>query len=255
MPEKQEQYISLAPQISLKDIQVSYGAVVALQSVTGTFPSGSLTAIIGPNGSGKSTLVKVLSSFVRPQKGSFSIKCTSETPSRKKSHIAYLPQSSQVDRTFPITVEELVSTGLWVQTKGFDAITPGSRQRIADALHTVGMKGSENRSLDALSGGQFQRILFARLILQDAALILLDEPFTGIDEKTVKDLMALVLEWHKQGRTIIVVMHDLAMVRKHFPYTLLLSRKVVSWGETDTVLTEKDKAHIPVCFHEADSYV
>jgi zinc/manganese transport system ATP-binding protein len=137
-------------------------------------------------------------------------------------------------------VFEFVGTGLWRATGFFGGMGRRERDRIAQALLAVGLNGFENRSIGTLSGGQMQRMLFARVLLQDARLIVLDEPFNAIDAKTSTDLLALVRRWHHEGRTVLAALHDLEMVRSHFPETLLLARGPVAWGLTAEALTPEN---------------
>jgi zinc/manganese transport system ATP-binding protein len=154
--------------------------------------------------------------------------------------IAYLPQSVDIDRSFPISVFDFVGSGLWRSTGPFGGIGKAAREKILAALAAVGLNGFENRSIGTLSGGQMQRMLFARVLLQDSRLIVLDEPFNAIDAKTSADLIALVRRWHGEGRTVLAALHDLEMVRSHFPETLLLARGPVAWGPTADVLTPEN---------------
>ena len=151
--------------------------------------------------------------------------------------IAYLPQTADIDRSFPISVFDFVGTGLWRFTGFFGGMGRRERERIGEALAAVGLSGFENRPIGTLSGGQMQRMLFARVLLQDARLIVLDEPFNAIDASTSADLVSLVERWHAEGRTVLAALHDMEMVRAHFPQTLLLARSLVAWGPTAEVLT------------------
>jgi zinc/manganese transport system ATP-binding protein len=137
-------------------------------------------------------------------------------------------------------VFDFVGTGLWRATGLFGGIGKAERERIAAALAAVGLTGFENRTIGTLSGGQMQRLLFARVMLQDARLIVLDEPFNAIDERTSGDLLALVKRWHAEGRTVVAALHDIDLVRAHFPDTLLLAREPVAWGATAQVLTAEN---------------
>jgi zinc/manganese transport system ATP-binding protein len=156
--------------------------------------------------------------------------------------IAYLPQIPDVERSFPIHVYDFVAMGLWRQTGLFGGIGREERERIHAALATVGLTGFERRPIGNLSGGQMQRVLFARLLLQDARLIVLDEPFNAIDAKTAADLFALIQQWHGEGRTVLAALHDLDFVRDHFPEALLLAREQISWGLARDVLTAENLA-------------
>jgi zinc/manganese transport system ATP-binding protein len=196
--------------------------------LSGAVRRGSLTAVVGQNGSGKSTLMKGIVGVLKPMAGS----CTVANGSR----IAYLPQQSELDRTFPARVVDLVTMGLWPKRGLLGRYSKADRETISRALHSVGLNGFETRALDTLSGGQLQRALFARVLVQDADIILLDEPFNAIDAKTVADLIGVIKRWHGDELTIMVVAHDLDLVRQHFPETLLLARAPIAWGETAMVL-------------------
>ena len=217
--------------IQLHDLTLGYDRHPAVHHLDGRFEVGSLTAIIGPNGAGKSTLLKALAGTLAPLSGSVSM------PSQGV-RIAYLPQSADIDRDFPISVEDLVAMGLWRKTGPFGTISKQDGKAIAHALDSVGLAGFEHRMVGTLSGGQMQRVLFARLMLQDAAIILIDEPFAAIDTKTVQDLMQLVRHWHGEGRTILAVLHDMRLVADFFPDCLMIAREPVAWGKTSDVLTE-----------------
>ena len=154
--------------------------------------------------------------------------------------LAYLPQSADLDRSFPIHVYDLVAMGLWNRAGIFGRIGAGSAREIEHAIAAVGLTGFERRPIGTFSGGQMQRALFARLLLQDADVILLDEPFTAIDARTTADLLGLVRRWHGERRTVVAVLHDIETVRQAFPQTLLLAREAVAWGETAAVLTPEN---------------
>jgi zinc/manganese transport system ATP-binding protein len=154
----------------------------------------------------------------------------------KPNQIAYLPQDHGVDRDFPMTLGELVALGLWGRRGLFGAVTHQDDHRIEAAMDAVGLSGFENRALRSVSGGQLQRALFARVLVQDARLILLDEPFTALDARTTDDLIALVKRWPGEGRSVVMVLHDLDMVRDLCADTLVLAREKVVWGPTDQAL-------------------
>jgi zinc/manganese transport system ATP-binding protein len=217
--------------IILQNVTLGYAETPAVLGVRTTVAEGSLTAIVGPNGAGKSTLLKGLVGTLTPLSGEVSFGTTG------RADIAYLPQQSDVDRSFPITVLDLVAMGLWREIGAFGRLGRSGRRRIAEAISAVGLEGLESRPIGSLSGGQMQRSLFARLLLQDASLVLLDEPFTAIDTRTMADLIDVVQRWHGEGRTVMAVLHDLETVRAHFPETLLLARELVAHGPTPKVLT------------------
>lgn len=219
-----------AAPIRLENVTLGYERRPAVHHLSGVIPAGSLTAVVGPNGAGKSTLLKGIAGAIAPLEGRI------ETGSR----IAWLPQAADVDRSFPLSVFDLVSMGLWRRHGLFGGLGRKDRDAVADAIAAVGMTGFEDRPIGTLSGGQMQRVLFARLLLQDASVILLDEPLTAIDAKTAADLLDLVRRWHAEERTVVAVLHDLDLVRSMFPHTLLIAREAVAWGETSDVLTAEN---------------
>lgn len=210
--------------LTFKDLTLGYSSHPAVHHLNGSIKTGSLTAVVGANGSGKSTLMKGIVGVLKPMAGS----CTIAAGKR----VAYLPQQSELDRSFPARVVDLVSLGLWPKRGLLGRYSREDREAVSEALMAVGLEGFEKRALDTLSGGQLQRALFARVLVQDADLILLDEPFNAVDAKTVGDLIKLIKRWHGENRTVMVVAHDLDLVRAHFPNTLLLARQPVAWGET-----------------------
>jgi zinc/manganese transport system ATP-binding protein len=224
----------VAPQLTFRDLTLGYDRHPAVHHLSGEVAAGALLAVVGPNGAGKSTLFRGLVGILKPLAGAMTLS------GLDIRDIAYLPQIAEIDRSFPIAVFDFVGTGLWHSTGLFGGIGKAGRQKILAALGAVGLNGFENRSIGTLSGGQMQRMLFARVLLQDARLIVLDEPFNAIDAKTTADLLALVKHWHAEGRTVLAALHDLDMVRGHFPDTLLLARGPVAWGPTAQALTAEN---------------
>ena len=216
--------------VKLENVTISYDRHPAVHHVSGEFSAGSLTAIAGPNGAGKSTLLKAIAGLLSPESGNISLASSIDTP------IAYLPQAAEMQRDFPLSVLQMATTGFWDHTGAMGRITRIQKERALEAIDAVGLHGFAHRTLDTLSAGQFQRALFARLLLQDAPLILLDEPFTAIDEATTEKLLEIILRWHSEKRTIICVLHDFAQIKKHFPECLLLARGCVAWGESEKTL-------------------
>jgi len=221
----------MTAQLRFRDLTLGYDRHPAVHHLTGEVAEGSLLAVCGPNGAGKSTLFRGIVGILKPLAGEVGL---GRIAARE---IAYLPQSAEIDRSFPISVFDFVGAGLWQSRGLFGGFGRNENTRIEQALSAVGLTGFENRAIGTLSGGQMQRMLFARLLLQDARVIVLDEPFNAIDAKTASDLMALVLRWHGEKRTVLAALHDLEMVRQHFPETLLLARQAVAWGATAQTLT------------------
>ena len=224
----------MSEQLQFRNLTLGYDRHPAVHHLDGVVQSGSLTAVVGPNGAGKSTLFKGVVGVIKPLAGRI------ERNGVRPQDIAYLPQVAEIDRTFPISVYDMISMGLWRGTGLFGGIGSKDRDTVQSAISAVGLTGFESRPIGTLSGGQMQRMLFARLLLQDARVIVLDEPFNAIDAKTSADLLALVRRWHSEQRTVLAAMHDLEMVKVNFPETLLLAREPVAWGATADVLTPEN---------------
>ncbi|MGF1444811.1 MAG: zinc ABC transporter ATP-binding protein AztA [Pikeienuella sp.] len=207
----------------------------AVRNLRAEIPAGSLTAVVGPNGAGKSTLLKGIVGTLAPLQGRISFGAAGG------GDIAYLPQHSDIDRSFPLSVADLVAMGLWREIGPFRRLRRRHRERVADAIAAVGLTGFETRQIGTLSGGQMQRTLFARLLLQDARLVLLDEPFAAVDSGTLADLLKIIRRWHTEHRTVLAVLHDYDTVRAHFPDTLMLARDLVAHGPTPEVLTSENQ--------------
>ncbi len=222
--------------IAISDLTVAYDGHPAVHHFSGAFERGSLTAIVGPNGAGKSSLLAAVMGRLRPAAGQVRI------AEDLRGRIAWLPQQAEIERSFPISVFDLIALGHWGRSGAFRGLDQAQREAVMEALDSVGLNGFERRSIGELSAGQFQRVLFARLLLQDAPVILLDEPFNAIDARTTADLLALVHRWHEESRTIVAVLHDLEQVRAHFDRTLLLARRCVAWGPTTQALQPENLA-------------
>jgi zinc/manganese transport system ATP-binding protein len=220
--------------IELDQVSLGWGDRVAVRDVSGVFSRGSLTAIVGPNGAGKSTLIKGIMGLVSPLRGHIRLTGCS------RGDIACLPQSSELDRSFPISTYDLVAMGAWRRVGAWRGFGADEHARVQQALTMVGLADFGARPIGTLSGGQFQRALFARLVLHDARTLLLDEPFAAVDRHTTNDLMRLLKLWNADGRTVIAVLHDLEMVRTCFPNALLLGGQAVAWGPTQQVLTPEN---------------
>ncbi|WP_247768009.1 metal ABC transporter ATP-binding protein [Bradyrhizobium sp. 172] len=233
--------------ISVRNLSVRYGDKYALESLTGEFGPASLTAVVGPNGAGKSSLLKALAGILRPAIGQ--VTCAAAEWHR----LAYLPQRDELDRGFPITVAELVALGDW---RDFGALRKPPRRLAAsvyEAIAAVGLSSLADQQISELSVGHFQRALFARLLLQDADVILLDEPFASLDENTTQDLLPILQRWRTEGRTVVAVLHDLDQVRRYFPSTLLLARSPIAWGETSVSLSVDNLARAKQALNPPES--
>ncbi len=217
--------------LKLVDLTVSYDRHPAVHHLSAEIPAAEMTAIVGPNGAGKSTLLKALLGLAPRIEGR--IECAAR-------RIAYLPQQAEIDRSFPISVFDTVLLGRWSRFGGFGKARHADVHDAQHAIEAVGLAGFERRPIETLSVGQFQRVLFARLLLQDADLVLLDEPFAAIDSKTVADLMNVIRRWREEKRTVVAVLHDLDQVKREFPNSLLLARELVAAGPTARVLSAEN---------------
>jgi zinc/manganese transport system ATP-binding protein len=217
--------------IQLDNLTVSYRQHPALHHISGHFAPGSLTAVVGPNGSGKSTLLKSAMGLLPCSGGQVRVAVP-------RARIAYLPQRAEIDHNFPLAVRDCVLLGCWPRGGAWRGVGAAQWAQVDAALQAVGLDGFGMRPIGSLSSGQLQRVLFARMLVQDAQLILLDEPFNAMDSKTTAALLALVHQWHAEGRTVVAVLHDDAQVRDHFPHALLLARELIAWGPTADVMTD-----------------
>lgn len=208
--------------IALDNVELRHGARVVLSGLSGTIASGSLTALVGSNGSGKTTLLRAIAGLHPLASGRI------DRDGLAAADIALLAQGSHLDRSFPITCQDVVALAA-SRLGPFRSIGRDRMAAAKSALGRVGLAEMASRPIQALSAGQFQRVLFARTIIQDARLILLDEPFTAVDAATTRLLMSVIEEWHAQGRTIIAVLHDMDLVRRYFPHTLLLNGQSGLW--------------------------
>ena len=221
--------------VTLQALTVGYRDHIAIEAISGTFTAGSLTAIVGANGAGKSTLLHAIAGLVVPRLGSIEI-AGGEIP----GSVGYLPQRDSIDREFPISVLEFAALGGWARMGALGRVPSELRLRSMNALQAVGLGELAGRMVGELSVGQLRRALFARVMVQDAAVVLLDEPFAGIDAATSDDLLKIVQRWHGEGRAVLAALHDLEQVLAVFPQTLLLARRSIAWGATATVLTPEN---------------
>ncbi len=216
-------------EVRLHDVALGHRGQAAFEGLSGCFSHGSLTAVVGANGAGKTSLLQGLMGLLLPLHGR--LECP--IPVR---NMAYLPQVHNINREAPVSVVDFISLGLWNHTGSLRGVRAPDRLRIAEAVTALGLCGLEKAWISDLSGGQFQRVRFARLLVQDAAIVLLDEPFAGIDAQTVQVLMPLIARWHMQGKLVVAVLHDMELVRQHFPRTLVLAGAASAWGATADVL-------------------
>ena len=212
-------------------LTLGYRGVPILRDVTFQVSSGDVLAVVGHNGSGKSTLIKTLLGTLPPIAGAV------DWPNGKPASIAYLGQRTEFDTRFPIRLRDLAEMGAWHDLGIAGRIDAARRTRIADAMERTGTAEIADMPIHALSAGQLQRALFARTIVQDASVILLDEPFTAVDQATEADLLTLIDDWSSEGRAVILVLHDLSAVLQHCTSALLLGRGKARFGAPREILT------------------
>lgn len=218
--------------ILVDNLTVSYRRHPVVHHVCCAFEAGGKWALCGPNGAGKSTLLKAVMGLLQADTGAV----LWEGLSRRD--IAYLPQQAETDRSQPMSVYELAALGLWYEIGFFGGINRRQKERVWEALARVGMADFARRPISQLSNGQFQRVLFARMLVQDARFLLLDEPFNAVDARTTEALLDLLDQCHRQeGRAVVAVLHDYEQVRAHFPHTLLIAREKIAAGTSGEVLT------------------
>ncbi len=217
--------------ITLHNLVIGYKGQGIDVPLNGRFTIGSMTAIVGNNGAGKSTLLKTLAGLLPPIKGTLSFEITG------RPRIGYLPQQIEIDRQFPLTVFDVVAMGCWPSSGLLHRINHVQQIAIWHALKSVGLEEFSNYTISTLSVGQFQRMLFARILVQKAPLILLDEPFSCIDKTSCNLLMTVIKQLHCQKHTIIVVLHD-KLVAQNFPQMLWLTPEQPTWGPSTRVLAQ-----------------
>lgn len=226
----------------LEGLSISYGADRVVHELSCAFPQGSLVALMGPNGGGKTTLLKTLSGLHEDYTGQWrwrrqEVGTEGSVCHTLPSSVAYLPQRSESSRQFPLTVQQVVAMGRWRPKPFLHTLNSSDKVLVEEALQTVGLSVQGSTPISQLSGGQFQRMLFGRMLVQDADLLLLDEPFSGMDESTVDHLVRVIVGWHTSGKTLLIAQHDLMRVIEHFPHALLLARHVQYHGTSKEVLT------------------
>ncbi len=224
------------PELRIEHLTATHARHPAVHHLSARFAPGSLTALVGPNGAGKTTLLRAIAGLHKADEGRVEVRAPAGSP-----RLALLPQQSGMDRAFPILCRDVVMQGMWRRLGLFRGAGAADRDRAQSALEAVGLGGFGGRPVGSLSAGQFQRLLFARLLVQDADLILLDEPFNAVDARTAADLLAVLKRWHGEGRTVIAVLHDLDLVRAEFPHCVLMARECIAAGPTAEVLTAENR--------------
>lgn len=223
--------------IEMKNLSVSYQGQLVLEPTSLTIKGPTITGIIGPNGAGKSTLIKGMLGIVESEGQTF----LDRKPMKQElSKIAYVEQKIHIDYNFPIKVKECVSLGLYPKIKLFQRLKASDWEKVARALKIVGLEDFAERQISQLSGGQFQRVLIARCLVQEAEYIFLDEPFVGIDSVSEEIIMETLRQLRKAGKMILIVHHDLSKVVAYFDQVLLLNKEVIAFGSTESTFTKEN---------------
>ncbi|MCA9212059.1 MAG: metal ABC transporter ATP-binding protein [Planctomycetales bacterium] len=220
--------------MEVKNLTVSYGPVPALLDVSLSVAPGTLVGIIGPNGSGKSTFIKSILGFLKPDVGS--VRIFGEPADKAKGRVAYVPQRGAVDWDFPITVREVAMMGRFGDVPWWKDVGRKDRKIADDALKMVRMSKFADRQIGQLSGGQQQRVFMARAMAQGADILLLDEPFAGVDAATERAILEVLEDTKESGKTLMVVHHDLATAAEYFDMLALLKQRLFAYGPPNVVL-------------------
>ena len=224
--------------ITVNELTVAYDGVTAIKDVDFAVRAEKLTAIVGPNGAGKSTLIKALLGLIPTRTGSIS--CFGTLPKQYRKNISYVPQRAQIDWEFPANVFDVVAMGLYGELGLLRRFSSAHKDRVHSALTDVDMADFAARQISQLSGGQQQRVFLARSIIQDAELILLDEPFGGIDAKSEAVIVDILRSQKQNGKSIVAVHHDLSTVKDYFDDIILLNKTVTAFGPVNDVFTKSN---------------
>ena len=234
--------------VSIRGLSAAYDEIPVLVDIDLDIPRGHLVTFVGPNGAGKSTLFKVLVGIIAPSTGSVQVLGQDGERARARGDIAYMPQQEQIDWDFPASVRDVVMSARYSRMLADGGLRrflpvrfalPAHRERVDAALAAVDLHDLADRPIGSLSGGQKKRTLLARVLAQDASILLLDEPLTGVDRTSEALIMRVLHQERDQGRTVITVTHDLASARAHADHVVLLNRSVVASGHRDDMLTDE----------------
>ena len=226
------------PVLEIHDLTVAYQRKPVLWSIDLTVPQGILAGIIGPNGAGKSTLIKAIMGLIPVSSGY--VKLFNQDLDKIRQRISYVPQRESVDWDFPASVSDVVMMGRYGKMGLFARPSQIDKDMVHSALEKVGMASYSDRQISQLSGGQQQRVFLARALAQDADLYFMDEPFAGVDVATETAIITLLKELRNQGKTVLVVHHDLQTVTDYFDWTIMINMKLVANGPANEVFTQEN---------------
>ena len=226
--------------VQVEDCTVAYNGKVALHEANLELNRGSISGLVGMNGSGKSTLFKAIMGFIKPTNGRIFIKGMPINKAQKQNVVAYIPQSEDVDWNFPINVQDVVMMGRYGYMNLFRIPRKNDRQAVAESLARTNILEFKYRQIGELSGGQKKRAFVARALAQQAQIILLDEPFAGVDVKTEKALIQLLVELRNMGHTILISTHDLSSISTFCDDVVLINRTILAYGPTEEIFTEEN---------------
>ena len=226
--------------VEVHDLTVAYGTKPVLWDIDLGIPTGKLAAIIGPNGAGKTTLIKAMVGLIKPVSGGVDFSDKKIENGKLKNKIAYVPQSGSVDWDFPATVLDVVTMGRYGHLGWFKRPGAADRNMALETLESVGMRDYASRQISQLSGGQQQRVFLARALIQQAEIYFMDEPFKGVDAQTEKSIVLLLKKLKEQGKTVIVVHHDLQTVTGYFDWVILINLRIVANGPVEEVFNEEN---------------
>ncbi len=224
--------------IEINGLSVAYENKRVLSNIYLKIEPGHIYGLIGPNGAGKSTLFKAILNLIEPSAGS--IRIWGEPASEKLTHISYVPQKDEVDWQFPATVYDIVSMGRFPYKRLFARLNNEDHLLISDALQQLDIQALQHKQIGELSGGQQQRVFLARALCQQSEILLMDEPFVGVDVKTEQRIIEILKRLVREGKTILVVHHDLDSVQAYFDRVVLINQKLMAYGETDKVFTKEN---------------
>ncbi len=224
--------------VKVKNLTVAYDSKPVLWNIDLEIPKGKLVAVIGPNGAGKTTLLKTILGLIKPVTGTIDI--YNSTSKKSRNNIAYVPQCGSVDWDFPTTVLDVVMMGRYGHLGWFKRVKNKEKEMAYDTLKKVGMEKYADRQISKLSGGQQQRVFLARALIQEAEIYFMDEPFKGVDAQTEKSIIKILKKLKEEGKTVIVVHHDLQTVKNYFDWVTLINLRLVANGGVEETFTKEN---------------